>query len=184
MNTTAYIAIAVVAIIGFLIGIYNRLIKLKVKVDEGWADIETQLKRRYDLIPNLVETVKGYAKHEKGTFEEVTKQRSNAINAQTPAEQAAAENMLSSTLKSIFALAENYPELKANTNFLDLQASLSEIEDHIQKSRRYYNATVRDYNTAVQVFPNNMIAGPMGFAQREFFETDSEEERKAVKVKF
>lgn len=184
MNNTTYILIAVAVIAAFVIGIYNRLVKLRVKVDEGWADIETQLKRRYNLIPNLVETVKGYAKHEKGTFEEVTKQRNMAMHATNPEEKAAAENMLSGTLKSIFALAENYPELKANQNFMDLQESLREIEDHIQLSRRYYNATVRDYNTNIAVFPNNVIAGPFGFTKREFFEIENEEERKNVKVDF
>lgn len=184
MNST-YLILGVLAVLAiFVIGVYNKLVQLRVKVDEGWSDIDTQLKRRYDLIPNLVETVKGYAKHEKGTFEKVTELRSQAMNAQTPAEQAAAENMLSSTLKSIFALAENYPELKANQNFAELQQSLQDIEEHIQMSRRYYNGTVRDYNTTIQVFPNNMIAGPFGFTKRDFFELDSPEERKNVKVSF
>jgi len=184
MNQTTYILIGLGILVAFIVGVYNRLIKLRVKVNEGWADIETQLKRRYNLIPNLVETVKGYAKHEKSTFEEVTKQRNMAMHATNPEAKAQAENMLSSTLKSIFALSENYPELKANQNFMDLQSSLKEIEEHIQLSRRYYNATVRDYNTSIQVFPNNIIAGPFGFTKKEFFEIENKEERKNVKVSF
>jgi LemA protein len=185
MDSTLLIVIAVIVVVGIaVIGIYNGLVTLKNKVDEGWADIDTQLKRRYDLIPNMVEAVKGYAKHEKGTFEEVTKARNMAMKAGTPAEKAEAENMLAGTLKSLFALAENYPELKANQNFLDLQATLKEVEEHIQLSRRYYNATVRDFNTKIEVFPNNMLAGMMGFGKRQFFEIEKAEERENVKVKF
>ncbi len=185
MSTTGWIILAVVVlIIFFAIGIYNGLIGLKNKVDEAWADIETQLKRRYDLIPNLVETVKGYATHEKSTLEEVTKARTAAMSAGSFADKAQAENALSSTLKSIFALSENYPDLKANQNFLDLQQSLKDIEDHLQLSRRYYNATVRDFNTKMEVFPNNVFAGMMGFKAREFFQTDSDAERQNVKVSF
>jgi LemA protein len=169
---------------GAAIGIFNSLVTLKNKVDEGWADIDTQLKRRYDLIPNMVETVKGYAKHEKGTFEAVTKARNMAMSATTPDQKAQAENMLSGTLKSLFALAENYPELKANQNFLDLQQTLKEIEEHIQLSRRYYNATVRDFNTKIEVFPNNLLAGMFGFSKRQFFEIEKAEERENVKVSF
>ncbi len=182
--TALYVILAVVAIIAlFAITVYNSLIVLKNKVDEGWADIDTQLKRRYDLIPNMVETVKGYAKHESSTFEKVTQARNMAMQANTPEEKAKAENMLTSTLKSLFAVAENYPELKANQNFMDLQATLREIEEHIQMSRRYYNGTVRDFNTKLQVFPNNVIAGMLGFKNREFFEIE-DEERKNVKVSF
>jgi LemA protein len=185
MDSTLLIIIAVIAVIGLaVIGIYNGLVTLKNKVDEGWADIDTQLKRRYDLIPNMVEAVKGYAKHEKSTFEEVTKARNMAMKAGTPEEKAQAENMLAGTLKSLFALAENYPELKANQNFLDLQNTLKEIEEHIQLSRRYYNATVRDFNTKIEVFPNNMLAGPLGFSKREFFEIERAEEKENVKVQF
>jgi LemA protein len=185
MDTTLLIIIIVIAAIGFaIIGIYNGLVTLKNKVDEGWADIDTQLKRRYDLIPNMVESVKGYAKHEKSTFEEVTNARNMAMSASTPEEKAKAENMLAGTLKSLFALAENYPELKANQNFLDLQQTLKEIEDHIQLSRRYYNATVRDFNTKIEVFPNNMFAGMFGFAKRQFFEIEKPEEKENVKVSF
>jgi LemA protein len=184
MNPTFALLIAIVGIGVFVMFIYNNLVKLRIKVDEGWSDIDTQLKRRYDLIPNLVETVKGYATHEKSTFEEVTKMRNMAMNATNPEEKAQAENMLSGTLKSIFALAENYPELKANENFMKLQNTLQEIEDHIQMSRRYYNGTVRDYNTSVEVFPNNLIAGPFGFQKREFFEIENAEEKQTVKVSF
>jgi len=185
MGTTTLIVLAAIAAVAFaVIGIYNSLVTLKNKVDEGWADIDTQLKRRYDLIPNMVETVKGYAKHEKGTFEEVTKARNMAMKATTPEEKAKAENMLTGTLKTLFAVAENYPELKANQNFLDLQATLKEIEEHIQLSRRYYNATVRDFNTKVEIFPNNVIAPMFGFTKREYFEIEREEERENVKVSF
>lgn len=185
MDPTMLIVLgAAVVIAGAVIGIYNTLIRLKNKVDEGWADIDTQLKRRYDLIPNMVETVKGYAKHEKGTFEAVTKARSMAMGATNPEAKAEAENMLTGTLKSLFAIAENYPELKANTNFMELQQTLKEIEEHIQLSRRYYNATVRDLNTKVEIFPNNIVAGMFGFKKREYFEIEREEERENVKVSF
>ncbi|MBD3157092.1 LemA family protein [Candidatus Peregrinibacteria bacterium] len=179
-----YIVLGAAVLIGlFAIAVYNSLIVLRNKVDEGWSDIDTQLKRRWDLIPNMVETVKGYAKHEKGVFEEVTKARSQAMQAKSPDEVAKAENMLTSTLKSLFAVAENYPDLKANQNFMDLQATLREIEEHIQMSRRYYNGTVRDFNTKLQVFPNNLIAGMLGFQKREYFEIE-DEERRNVKVSF
>lgn len=185
MNPTVLIIIAVVVVLVFaLINIYNALVRLKNKVDEGWSDIDTQLKRRYDLIPNMVETVKGYAKHEKGTLEEVTKARNMAMSATTPQGKAEAENMLAGTLKTLFAVVENYPELKANQNFMDLQATLKEVEEHIQLSRRYYNATVRDFNTKIEVFPNNVFAGMFGFSKRQFFEVGSAAEREAVKVNF
>jgi LemA protein len=185
MNTTTIIILAVVAIIVVgLITIYNSLVRLKNKVDEGWADIDTQLKRRWDLIPNMVETVKGYAKHEKSTFEEVTKARNMAMKATTPEAMAQAENMLTDTLKSLFAVVENYPELKANQNFLDLQSTLKEIEEHLQLSRRYYNATVRDFNTKIEVFPNNIVAPMFKFSKREYFEIERPEEREATKVSF
>ncbi len=185
MNTTTLIIIAVVVVLVFaLINMYNSLVRLKNKVDEGWSDIDTQLKRRYDLIPNMVETVKGYAKHEKGTLEEVTKARNMAMNATTPEAKAGAENMLAGALKTLFAVAENYPDLKANQNFMDLQATLREVEEHIQLSRRYYNATVRDFNTKIEVFPNNVFAGMFGFAKRQFFEVGSAAERESVKVNF
>ncbi len=181
--TTIVIIVALVVIGGFVIGVYNNLITLKNKVDEGWADIDTQLKRRYDLIPNMVETVKGYAKHEKETLENVTKARNVAMGATDPAAKAEAENMLSGALKTLFAVAENYPQLKADKNFLELQTTLKEIEEHIQLSRRYYNATVRDFNTKLEVFPNNIVAGMFGFKRRDFFEI-TEGERENVKVSF
>ncbi|HRY91253.1 MAG TPA: LemA family protein [Candidatus Gracilibacteria bacterium] len=185
MDSTLLIILAVIVVIAFaIIGVYNSLIQLKNKVEEGWADIDTQLKRRYDLIPNMVEAVKGYAKHEKGTFEEVTKARNMAMKATDPEEKAQAENMLSGALKTLFAVAENYPELKANQNFMDLQQTMKEIEEHIQLSRRYYNATVRDFNTKLEVFPNNVIAGMLGFQKRKFFEIEKAEERENVKVSF
>jgi len=166
-----------------IIAVYNSLIKLRIKVDEGWSGIDTQLKRRYDLIPNLVETVKGYAKHESETLENVIKARTSAMGAQNPGDQAQAENMITGALKSIFALSEKYPDLKANQNFLELQQTLSDIEDQIQLSRRYYNATVRDYNMKREVFPSNIIAGMFNFTKRDFFEAE-ETERENVKVDF
>jgi LemA protein len=183
MSTTTIIFIVLGALVLFVIGLYNSLIRLRNKVKEGWSDIDTQLKRRWDLIPNLVSTVKGYAEHEKGTFEEVTKMRTAAMDAKTPADRAKAENMLSSTLKSLFAVAENYPDLKANTNFLDLQQTLREVEEALQMSRRYYNGTVRDFNNKIEVFPNNMLAGMLKFEKESFFEVE-EEARKNVKVDF
>lgn len=183
MEALLILGVLVVGVAIFAIGVYNSLIVLKNKVDEGWADIDTQLKRRWDLIPNMVETVKGYAKHEDKVFVQVTQARSQAMQAKTPDEHAKAENMLTNTLKSLFAVAENYPELKANQNFMDLQATLKEIEEHIQMSRRYYNGTVKDFNTKLEIFPNNIVAGFLGFKKREFFEI-AEEERENVKVSF
>ena len=177
------LVIILIAVV-FLVFLYNSLVALKNKVKEAWADIDTQLKRRYDLIPNIVETVKGYMGHEKGTLEKVTELRAKALGAQGLEQKAEAENMLSDTLKSLFAVAENYPDLKANQNFLDLQNTLKEVEEHLQLSRRYYNGTVRDYNTKLQVFPNNLIAKQFGFAESEFFETKEEKQREAVQVNF
>ena len=165
--------VVVVAI--YLIAVYNGLVKLNVRVEEAWSDITVQLKRRYDLIPNLINTVKGYAKHEKGVFEEVTKARSEAMNAKSPAESAKAENMLSDTLKSLFAVAENYPDLKASQNFQQLQTELVDTEDKIQASRRFYNGSARDLNIKIKVFPNNIFAGMLGFKAREFFEVEGAE---------
>ncbi len=184
MNTTFWIFAVIIVVLLLIVGIYNSLVQLKNKVDEAWSDIDTQLKRRYDLIPNIVETVKGYATHEKGTFEAITKARSAAMSAGTPADKAQAENMLSGTLKSLFALAENYPELKANQNFMELQQTLKEVEEHLQLSRRYYNATVRDYNVKTQSFPSNIFAGMFNFTKRDFFEVGNESERENVKVSF
>jgi len=178
------IALAVLAaIVAWVIIIYNGLIKLKNRVDEAWSDIDVQLKRRYNLIPNLVSTVKGYAAHERELFEKVTEARANAMKAEAPAEKEKAENMLSDTLKSLFAVAENYPDLKANQNFLELQRELSDTENKIQASRRFYNGNVRDFNTKIQIFPNNIIAGMLKFAQREFFEAEGEE-KENVRVEF
>lgn len=174
----------VAAILIFLIALYNGLVQLKVRADSAWSDIDVQLKRRHDLIPNLVETVKGYATHEKSTFEEVTKWRSAAMNATAPAERAQAEGQLTMALKSLFAVAEAYPQLRANENFMSLQNSLTQIESDVQNSRRYYNAVVRDYNTRIQSFPANMIAGSFGFTPRQFFELDSPAERAVPQVKF
>lgn len=180
--------IAILVVIGlavlFLAGMYNSLVQLRVRADSAWSDIDVQLKRRHDLIPNLVETVKGYAAHEKGTFENIAKFRSQAMQASTPADKAQAENQLSGALKSLFAVAENYPELKASEQFTGLQSSLNSIEDNIQNARRYYNAVIRDYNTRVQSFPTNILAGMFGFQARQFFEVETPEDRQAVQVKF
>ena len=162
------IIVAVVAL--WAVMVYNGLITLKNRTDEAWSDIDVQLKRRYDLIPNVVETVKGYAAHEAGTFQKVTEARTAAMGAKTMAEHAQAENALSQTLKSLFAVAEAYPELKANTNFLHLQQELADTEDKIQAARRFYNGNVRDFNIKLQVFPTNMVGGALGFAKRDFFE--------------
>src|SRR5947199_1078483 len=172
-----------VLIVVLLIGMYNSLVQLRVRADNAWSDIDVQLKRRHDLIPNLVETVKGYASHEKGTFENIAKFRSQAMQATTPADKALAENQLTGALKSLFAVAEAYPELKASEEFTQLQGSLSQTEDTIQNSRRYYNAVVRDLNTKIQSFPTNILAGMFGFTQRQFFETTAAD-REPVQVKF
>ncbi len=168
----------------WVIGAYNGLIRLKNHVDEAWSDIDVQLKRRYDLIPNLVETVKGYATHERQAFENVTKARSAAMGATTPEAKGQAENMLSGALKSIFALAEAYPDLKANQNFAKLQDELSDTENKIQASRRFYNGNVRDFNTRLQQFPTNTFGSWLGFKSREFFAVENESEKQAVPVKF
>lgn len=177
-----FLAVVVLAVF-WLIGVYNALISLRIKTDEALSDIDVQTKRRYDLIPNLVETVKGYASHEAGTFEKVTAARTAAMTAQNLHDKAQAENMLSDTLKSLFAVAESYPELKANTNFLDLQQTLTSIEEKIQAARRFYNGMVRDFNTKIQVFPNNLVAGMLNFKSREFFEAE-EQAKQNVQVKF
>ena len=172
-----------VAIVGFGIMIYNSLVKMRVQVDGAWADIDVQLKRRHDLIPNIVETVKGYAGHEKDTLEAVVHARSAAISAQGPAKQAEAENMLTGALKSLFALSEAYPDLKAADNFKDLQQTLKELETGIQQARRYYNAVVRDYNTKIGQVPANILAKAFNFSKRDFFEID-EGEGEAPSVSF
>lgn len=178
------IIIAIAALVLWLISVYNSLIKKRNQTDEAWSDIDVQLKRRYNLIPNLVETVKGYAKHERELFENVTKARTAAMGAQSIEDKGKAENMLSGTLKSLFAVAENYPDLKANQNFLKLQDELADTENKIQAARRFYNGNVRDFNTKIQVFPNNMVAGMMKFKAFEFFEVEEEKEREVVDVKF
>jgi LemA protein len=184
--------VVVGVVIMAIIGLYNGLIRANVRVDEAWSDITVQLKRRLDLIPNLVETVKGYAKHEKETFEAVINARNAALNAMSGSGQsveatAKAENMFEGTLKSLFALAESYPDLKANQNFMQLQQELVDSEDKIQASRRFYNSAVRDLNIRVKTFPSNIFAGMLGFKEREFFELDEAEMAKAekpVEVKF
>jgi len=163
---------------------YNRLIGWRNKVKNSWSQIDVQLKRRYDLIPNLVETVKGYAKHEKEVLENVTKARTACMSASGPAEAAKAENFLSQTLKSLFAVVENYPDLKANQNFLALQEELTSTENKVSYARQFYNDTVMRYNTTIQKVPTNIIAGMFGFKEQEFFEVESAEERQAVKVNF
>ena len=175
--------IVIVLAVIFVIGMYNSLVQLRVRADSSWSDIDVQLKRRHDLIPNLVETVKGYATHEKGTFENIAKFRSQAMQATSPVDKAVAENQLTGALKSLFAVAENYPELKASEQFSQLQGALSQTEDSIQNSRRYYNAVVRDLNTKIQSFPTNVLAGIFGFSQKQFFET-SDADREPVAVKF
>ncbi len=162
--------IVIAVIVLWFIAMYNGLIRLKNRVDEAWSDIDVQLKRRYDLIPNLVNTVKGYATHEKELFEKVTEARTRAMSAGTTTDKADAENILSGTLKSLFAVSENYPDLKANTNFLELQRELSDTENKIQASRRFFNGNVMEYNTKIQVFPTNMFAGMLNFTKRDFFE--------------
>ena len=179
-----WIVLGVLVLIGvFLIGMYNSLVQLRVRSDSAWSDIDVQLKRRHDLIPNLVETVKGYAAHEKGTFENIAKFRSMAMQAAGPVDKAAAENQLTGALKSLFAVAENYPQLQASQEFTQLQNSLNEIEDALQNARRYYNAVVRDLNTKIQSFPTNILAGMFGFQQKQFFEAAAAD-REPVAVKF
>ncbi|AYF98434.1 LemA family protein [Protaetiibacter intestinalis] len=164
------VVLLVVIVVIYLWSTYNGLVKLNVRVDEAWSDITVQLKRRADLIPNLIESVKGYAAHERGVFEEVTKARAETLSAQGPAEASAAENHLQSALKSIFAVAEAYPQLQANQNFLQLQGELVDTEDKIQASRRFYNGGVRELNTKIKIFPNTLFVRGLGFTEREFFE--------------
>jgi LemA protein len=178
------IVAVVMVILFFVIGIYNSLVRLRVQCDNAWADIDVQLKRRYDLIPNVVETVKGYAAHEKGTLEGVINARNKAMAAQGPAAKAEAEGMLTGALRQLFALAEAYPQLRAVESFTKLQGTLGEIEEVVQNARRYYNAVVRDLNTKIAVFPSNVIAGMFGFNAREFFELKDEAQREAPKVSF
>jgi len=177
----------IIGIIAFVliygISIYNALVSLRQKVEEAWSDIDVQLKRRYDLIPNLIETVKGYAKHESGVFEEVTQARSQAMQATGVEDKSQAENMLSGTLKSLFAVSEAYPDLKANTNFLELQRELSDTENKIQASRRFYNSVVMSLNTKIESFPDGIVASQFGFEKKTYFEIN-EAEKEPVKVEF
>ena len=178
------LGIIVIAVLA-AIAIYNKLVRLRNTVKSSWSDIDVQCKKRYDLVPNLVETVKGYASHEKTVFEKVTQARSMAMQATTPGEMAKAENMIRETLKSLFAVAEAYPELKANANFLQLQSQLQEMENNIEYARRYYNAVVRDFNIMIESFPSNIIASQFKFKQAELFQLETPEaERKPVKVSF
>lgn len=182
-----YIILGIVAvIIGWFIATYNGFVALKNRAQEAWSDIEVQMKRRYDLIPNLVETVKGYAAHEKSAFENVTKARAAAMGAGTVGEHAQAENMLTGALKSLFAVAEAYPDLKANQNFVELQRELSDTENKIQSARRFYNTNVRDLNTKLESFPDNVVGNMFKFKPREFFELDESEQaaKNPVKVQF
>ncbi len=187
MSALLIIGIIVVVILVAGVAMYNALVRLNVRVDEAWSDITIQLKRRADLIPNLVNTVKGYAAHEKGVFEEVTAARSSMLNAGSPKQAAEAENQFQTALKSIFAVAEAYPELKANENFQQLQAELTDTEDKIQAARRFYNGSARDLNIKIKTFPTNIFAGMLGFKSREFFEVDEAENaeiQNPVDVKF
>ncbi len=178
------ILIIIIVPILLIVFLYNKLIRLRTRTEEAWSDIKVQLKRRYDLIPNLVQTVKGYATHEKNVLENVTKARTTAMSAKGAKDSLKKENALAGTLKTLFAVAENYPELKANANFLELQRELSDTENKIQASRRFYNGNVRDLNIAIQTFPSNMIANLFKFDKKELFELASEKEKEAPQVKF
>jgi LemA protein len=176
------IVVAVLAVL--VVWLYNSLVRLRVQCDNAWSDIDVQLKRRYDLIPNLVETVKGYAGHERGTLEAVVNARNRAMSTQGPSAKGEAEGILTQALRQVFALAEAYPQLRAVESFTQLQGTLNQLEDTIQNARRYYNAVVRDLNTKIAVFPSNLIAGMFGFKPREFFEITAPAEREAPKVSF
>ncbi|HTP45153.1 MAG TPA: LemA family protein [Candidatus Acidoferrum sp.] len=178
------VAVVLVLLVFFIVSMYNGLVSLKVQCDNAWSDIDVQLKRRYDLIPNLVETVKGYAAHEKGTLEGVVAARNRAMSTQGPAAKAEAEGALTAALRQVFALAEAYPQLRAVESFNQLQATLNQIEDSVQNARRYYNAVVRDLNTKIAQFPSNIIAGMFNFKPREFFELTAPAEREVPKVSF
>src|SRR6187200_3015146 len=187
MSTTGWIVVGVIVVLVlWIIMIYNQLVAMRQRVGQSFADVDVQLKQRHDLIPNLIETVKGYATHERGTLEEVVKARNVAMAAQGPAQQAAAENMLSGALRQLFALSEAYPDLKANQNFQQLQAELSDIENKLAAARRFFNNAVQEYNTGIQNFPAVLIAGPLGFSPRTFFDVGDERAvlEKAPQVKF
>ena len=179
----SYAVIVLILLAVLLVALYNRLAKQRVIVDEASADIETFLKQRYDMIPNLVEIVKGYAKHEKETFKEITEMRAKAMSSGSLEEKMKIEDEMTKVVSKIIAVAESYPELKANTNFIELQSNLKELEDNIQKSRRFYNGSARDFNQMLVIFPNNLLAGIFGFKKVAFFEA-SEEEKKNVEIKF
>ena len=179
----AVIMVAVVAIVG-IIAIYNSMVRGRILVREGFSGVDVQLKRRHNLIPNLVKTVEGYADFERSVLDDVTRLRTQAMGDQSVDEKQRDESALSGALQNLLAVAENYPDLKANTNFLDLQQNLADIEDALQKARRYYNGTVRDYNTRVQIFPSNLIARAFGFRNEEFFEMENESERAVTDVEF
>ena len=186
IGTWIVVGVVVVALL-WLIGAFNAFVRLRNRADEAWSDIEVQLKRRTDLIPNVVETVKGYAGHEKKVFDDVTEARTRVMGAEQKGDVkqiGQAENMLSGALKTLFAVAENYPDLKANANFLDLQRELADTENKIQAARRFYNTNVRDFNTHAESFPSNIVAGMFGFKKREFFDIDENVEGKPVSVKF
>jgi LemA protein len=187
MSTTGWIVLGVIVVlVAWIVMIYNQLVAMRQRVGQAFADVDVQLKQRHDLIPNLVETVKGYAAHERGTLEEVVKARNAAMTAQGPAQQAAAENMLSGALRQLFALSEAYPDLKANQNFQQLQAELSDVENKIAASRRFFNNSVQEYNTGIQQFPAALFAAALGFTQRTFFDVGEERAvvEKAPQVKF
>ncbi len=178
------VLIVVAVLVIWLVSAYNRFVSLKNRTQEAWSDIDVQLKRRYDLIPNLIETVKGYASHESGIFEKIAEARARAMGAKGVKEQAEAENQLSSTLKTLFAVSENYPDLKASTNFLELQRELRDTEDKIQAARRFYNGNARDLNIQIESFPSNVIAGMFNFKKVEFFELEEEAAKQVPKVQF
>ena len=187
MSTTGWIFLAIlVAVVLFGISVYNRLVAMRQRVSQAFSDVDVQLKQRHDLVPNLVETVKGYAAHERGTLDEVVRARNAAMAAQGPAQQAAAENMLSGALRQLFALSESYPNLKANTNFQELQSELSDLENKIAAARRFFNNAVQEYNTGIQQFPAALFAASLGFTPREFFDAGEPRQQleQAPSVKF
>ena len=186
MSSTIIVLAVIVVLVLWAVTVYNGLISMRQRVNQAFADIDVQLKQRHDLVPNLVETVKGYAAHERGTLDEVVKARNAAVSAQGPAQQAAAENMLSGALRQLFALSESYPDLKASTNFQQLQAELSDLENKISASRRFFNNAVQEYNTGIQRFPAALFAGALGFTEKQFFDLGAERAAvaEAPQVKF
>ena len=183
LSTIVILAVAAALLLWF-VAVLNSLVALRVRVQNAWSEIDVQLKRRHDLIPNLVETVKGYAAHEKGTFENIAKYRTTAMQATTPADKAAAEGQLTMALRGLLAVAEAYPQLRASEEFTQLQTQLTQTEDNIQNARRYYNAVVRDFNTKLQTFPTNMFGSMLGFQPRQYFEMETPADRENVVVKF